>query len=425
MTNPRPQNQSPLDQHREYIESLVRNDYSQKQIVARLKKEKGLASTTPRSLRRAFERWGLPTQQVHGDPPGAKIEGDKASVVSVASPDLGDLDQIVSARGLDPSEWDVTHVTVNEWDSPVGDTLKQLKVQLARKKLTFFPQPAKATKVTKPKAPKNTAGQLVVFTGDQQAPFHDRGLHQAFVSWLKKNKPAKGILIGDTVDFPDISRHRLKPEQNATVQECVNSGYEILADYVAASPKTEWTKLCGNHDERIRNTLIDKAVELYGVKRAEIEGAPEASVLSVAHLLRLDQLGINYLEPESSYEHLQVNLSPFLAARHGWIARKGSGASALQTLDHLGFSVVVGHTHRQGLVHKTTHDIHGNPTTLAAVETGCMCEIQGGLGYSVAPNWQQGFSTAWLWPDGRFKIDLATYLPQDQLLLWRDQQYGA
>jgi hypothetical protein len=419
---PYPKSQSPLDEHHEYIESLVAKDYSQKQIVAALK-EKGV-KTTSRSLVRAFSRWGLSTQQVHGETPGVDVQGDKASVISQASPDLGDLDQIIKDRGLKPEEWDVTHITVNEWDSPVGDTLKQLKVQLTRKKLHFFPQPATPSKTTKPKAPKNTHGELVVFTGDQQAPFHDRKLHQAFVSWLKKNKPAKGVLIGDTVDFPDISRHRLKPEQNATVQECINSGYQILKDYVDASPKTEWTKLCGNHDERIRNTLIDKAVELYGVKRAEIVGLEEASVLSVAHLLRLDDLGIYYLEPESSYEHLQINISPHLAARHGWIARKGSGASALQTLDHLGFSVVVGHTHRQGLVHKTTHDIDGASTTLAAAETGCMCQIQGGLGYSVAPNWQQGFSTAWVWPDGKFKIDLATYLPQDELLLWRDQQYG-
>jgi hypothetical protein len=160
---------------------------------------------------------------------------------------------------------------------------------------------------------------------------------------------------------------------------------------------------------------------MYGIKRAEIEGQDEPSVHSIAHLLRLDELGVEFLEPHGSYEHSQVNLSPYLAARHGWLARKGSGASALATLQHLGYSIVVGHTHRQSLVHKTTHDINGELTTLAACETGCMCQIKDGLGYAVSPDWQAGFATATIWPNGRFKIDLATYVNGE--LLWRDKVY--
>jgi hypothetical protein len=239
---------------------------------------------------------------------------------------------------------------------------------------------------------------------------------------LEENKPEEGILIGDTVDFPDISRHRLDPENNATVQECINSGYKVLRDYVKASPETRWTKLAGNHDERIRNTMIDMAEKMYNVKQAELEEDPNApSVLSIRHLLRLDELGIEYIEPNGEYAQCQVNISPYLAARHGWLAAKGSGSSALKTLEHLGYSIVVGHTHRQGHVHKTTHDINGDPTTLTAIETGCMCRVEGGLGYAVAPDWQNGFATATVYEDGKFKMDLATYV--SNTLMWRDQRY--
>jgi hypothetical protein len=50
-----------------------------------------------------------------------------------------------------------------------------------------------------------------------------------------------------------------------------------------------------------------------------------------------------------------------------------------------------------------------------------MCEIRNGLGYAVAPDWQNGFATAQVWDDGRFKLDLATYV--SDALFWRDQRY--
>jgi hypothetical protein len=423
---------SPLDEYRELITRLAEDPtLTNVDIVRQLP-----IKTSDTALRRAMKRWGVVRPQYDFEKPGTKIKDGEAWLTSTPLSEVKTPEELMEDRGLDPEDWEIISMTVNEWEgSPTkGDQKKgkegnrlyrQLKIHLRRKREIQLIAPAEASdyRRAKVKAPKlGESGQLVVFTGDQQAPFHDVALHQEFCAWLRYNQPAKGVLIGDTVDFPDISRHRLRPEGTATVQECINSGYNILRDYVEASPETEWIKLCGNHDERIRNTLIDWTMELYGIKRAEVEGHDENSVLSIDHLLRLDELGIHYLDPAGSYEHAQVQISPYLAARHGWLATKGSGTSALKTLEHLGYSIIVGHTHRQSLVFKTTHDIHGQPTTVAGVETGCMCRIEEGLGYAVAPDWQNGFATAHIWRDGKFKIDLATYV-SDQLL-WRDQRYG-
>lgn len=420
---------SPLDAQRETIEKLATQGLGAAEIATRLE-ELG-TKTSERSVRRALSRWGVTVTRLTSEMPGVTIQDDTAEVTSSPyTTKRPSHDQLMKDRGLDSEEWEVVGMTVNEWEGPseTGKTLyRQLKLQLRRRLEIALPDPAERVP-GEYIAPKKTLrklgedGELVVFTGDQQAPFHDPELHSAFCEWLAENTPEKGVLIGDTVDFPDISRHRLNPEGTAKVQECINAGYNILRDYVEASPDTEWIKLAGNHDERIRNTMIDWAVELYDVKRAKIEDQEESSVLSVEHLLRLDELGIQFIDPQGGYQHAQVNVSSNLAARHGWLAVKGSGASALKTLDHLGYSIVVGHTHRQGLVHKTTHDINGEPTTLAAVETGCMCLIQDGLGYAVAPDWQNGFATARVWADGKFKLDVATYV--DDVLLWRDQRYG-
>jgi hypothetical protein len=50
-----------------------------------------------------------------------------------------------------------------------------------------------------------------------------------------------------------------------------------------------------------------------------------------------------------------------------------------------------------------------------------MCRIEGGLGYAVAPDWMNGFATAHVWPDGTFKIELATYV--NGVLYYGDKRY--
>lgn len=409
---------SPLEAWRDLIEVESRRGTPPREIV-KLLVDQGLA-TSERSVRRALRRWSI---SLSPDSTGFKIEGDEAEVTSKPSSDAIDHEELLRSRGLDPDEWDVSHLTVNEWDSPTGEVMRQLKVVVRRKRPLEFLLPAvEAPRIRhSTKRPPERDHQLVVFVGDQQAPYHDPQLHDLFCNWLEYNQPEYGVLLGDTVDFPDISRHPENPEWHVTAQECINAGYLILRDYVEASP-TDWTKLCGNHDERIRTRLLSYMTNLYGIRPADKPDQSQApSAMSVRTLLHLDALGIEYIEPKGSYTHAQVKISDFLAARHGWIATKGGGSSALKTLEHLGFSVVVGHSHRQSLVHKTTHDINGSPYTLVAAESGCMCKIRDGLGFTVAPDWQQGFCTGTLWNDGTFKLDLATYI--DGKLYYRDQRF--
>lgn len=414
---------SPLDQHRTKIEQWVSENWSNSDIAAALA-EFGVP-TSDRSIRRALRRWGI--ERPPGvERPGLKVDGDEAEVTSPASSGFTTPEDLMKERGLDPKEWEVAGMTVNEWDSPTGDILRQLKLQLRRLKPINLIAPARIDGPTiQPNLTKRSSRESlrIVLVGDQQAPFHELDLHRVFIDFLGWYKPQQGVLMGDTADFSDISRHPRNPERDATVQECVDAAYSVLRDYRMAHPATHWKKLAGNHDERIRRMQVDRIEQVYGVRRALIPGeSAETPVLDIEHLLRLDELGIDYIRPNGDYEHTQINLSTHLAARHGWIARKGSGASALATLEHLGFSVVVGHTHRQSLVHKTRHDISGQLTTLAACETGCMCRIEEGLGYAVAPDWQNGCATAEIWPDGTFKLDLATYV--NGTLYYRDQRFS-
>lgn len=394
----------------------------------------------------------------HGVNPGAvlkestKIDGDSAEgtfAPTTKRPVLDDPDTMLRQRGLNPDEWAITHVTANEYQGPNsadavaagGDnkiTYYQTKFTAAKTQPTIL-MPARSDGWKRPSFGGSwgisnklgTEPELVVICGDQQAPYVDENLHLLFCKWLSQHRPSRGVLLGDTVDLPTMSKHKPDPESDANVNECTQSGYNTLRGYVDASVRTDWVVMPGNHCVRINDYLAMRAPEAATIRRATMEGGRrEEPVLSLKHLMRLDELGIEWIDPKGPYTQAQYNVNDKLAIRHGWLAKNGGGNTAYASLNSLGYSLGVGHTHRQSIVHKTIHDINGHIGTITAFETGCMCvvektEINGKMwpNYTGSPpDWHQGFATASIWPDGFFRIDLATYV--NKTLLWRDERYS-
>ena len=430
--------QSPLDDpaHVEAVTRMLREGATNASVARAF-------NTSEKSVRRFRKRHDIELPPGRTWTPGMKLKGDDGEITGapVVGLHMDDPDAMLRERGLEPEDWFVDGATINEWDGPTAAdgphggepiTYHQAKLHIKRKRPEAQLVAARSDGWIAPDPKPQRIGKqrLIVVVGDQQAPFHDKGLHELFCGWLKENAPDELVSLGDTVDFPTISRHKPDPENAAEVNECIQSGYDLLRDYRASAPTTRMRKLAGNHDERLRNFLLERhrTVSLYGVKQADTPEGKGEQALGPKFLMRLDELKIEYVDPEGPYDLAQINLSPKLAVRHGWIARKGSGTSALDTLEHLGYSVIVGHTHRQSLVYKTTHDIDGAPTTLTAAEAGCMCRVnqmpidgRRWPNYSPVPDWQQGFSTVTIHPDGLFRIDNATYV--NGTLLWRDQSY--
>jgi len=422
---------SPLDPYASAIQLWLNEGRSRKQIADLLLSEFGV-ETSDTSVRRAIERHDLEVPDVvrkegeRAATPGLEIKGDLATVTSDVSEDLGDLDGIVRNRGLNPKDWVVEKVTVNEWDSNAGGgdiiRLQQLKVYLKRHFALQFITPASPVKVfNRPSPPKFARNEsaLAVIAGDEQEPYSDPHVKQSFLRMLEKVQPNIFVHLGDVMDLPTISRHKDNPEWAASVQECLNTGYATLRAYREASPDTRMIFLVGNHDERIRNELLLRAERMYGIRAADKPGQEEEeSALSIRRLLRLDELQIEFIDPHGGYAHAQFNLSNQLGVRHGWLT---GGNTAGKTLDRLGHSIVVGHTHAQRLNQKTLYSIDGTPKVLTAVEAGTLSQVKGGIGYAVNPDWQQGFVTASVWEDGSFKLDLATYT--DGALRWRSDRF--
>lgn len=388
------------------------------------------------------------------------IEDDEAECLTPPEPvfneeDLNriltDPDKMLRQRGLDPDDWEITHISPNMWEGPTSGKVQE---QGGPAKVTYY-QTKFSCKKRKPlsemiMAPRTDGwvrptvryvrhlegkSRTVVVVGDQQAPFHDKALHDKFCAFLRYMQPSALINLGDTIDLPDIRPgHRIHPAHTAHINECLQSGYDIQRGYVDAASEMVVKMLYGNHCERMLNILTDSAQaevrNLVGVKRPDTPERKGEELLTLEHAMRMDELGVQVVKPNGPYTRAAISLTDKLAVRHGWIARKGSGSSALATLEHLGYNVIVGHTHRQSQVHKTVHEISGETRTLTGVEAGCMCRVSqvpdpvdGRVwpGYTDEPDWQQGFVTADIWPDGFFKIDLATYV--NGVLLYRGDRY--
>lgn len=438
--------QSPLDQEpcKTFITSLITNGETNASIVRQLFSVQRIESSED-SIRRFRKRHGL--NPAAFDPAFTDIKGDTAEAVTAPSPVLDDPDTMLRQRGLDPEEWEITGLRANEYQGPASAehaertgenkvTYFQTRFTVVRKK-PIQPFPVRADGWVRPQVNikvDNGKPKTWVVVGDQQAPFHDKKLHEAFLYMLKDTKPFGIVNNGDLIDLPDESRHPDEPKNTAGIEECFQGGYDILRDEIDAAPQAEIVFLPGNHDTRVYDLLLkDRKTAPIATFRRPVgpDEEPQPALVSLPHTLRLDELGVQFVDPHGPYEHGQFKLSKYLAVRHGWVVRKGSGASALGTLESLGYSVIINHTHRQSVVHKTTNDIDGTLSTLTAVEGGCMCRVdinphpEDGRrfpSYATNPDWQQGFVTATVYPDGYFVIDRAIFINGN--LLYRDKRYN-
>ena len=370
---------------------------------------------------------GMPssTLRSRADAAGVKIDGPiitaASTVVIDDAADLGDIRRLCADRGLDvEKDWIVVRSRLNNWGGPDGLENTQLRVDLEPRMGMLMPASSDPGWVPPKRKVRRAqkASELVCFLSDQHVPFHDKHLHEATVAWLEDHQPDRILLLGDLLDFDQVSRYARNDLHTATMQDTLDQGYEVLRDYRAAAPDADIVCLAGNHEERLRAAIGKQLAAITNLKRP----GDDDGLLSVPFLLRFDELGIKFVGSDvGGYEHAAIKVTPELQAIHGWIAKKGSGSSARATLDHMRVSTICGHTHRASSVFSTSWSIDNEPRTLVALETGCMCEIRDGLSHAPRPDWQQGFATASCRDNGMFHAEMAVYVAGS--LMWRDWTY--
>lgn len=416
---------SPLDQHIEQIKQLAADGSTNAEIVAVLRDQHGLV-TSEASIRRAKKRAGFAPKSP-ADRTGSKrqpalaVNGDVATAISPVTGVPMSIEELMALYKLDPEEWEPEAPIASWWGDPAAPKY-QLKVKFNRKKEVSFVVPARITgDYIAPKIRKSISRQpkIHLLIGCQQAPYEDRKMHAAFLSMIDDLKPHGLVAMGDTMDLPTVSKHADDEVWNASAQRCVDTGYRLLRDYRMAHESMEMFALRGNHDDRLKNEMLLRAERLHGIRPGKLEDeAPQRALMSLENMLRLDELGIELVEPSGRYVHAQLNIGN-VALIHG---NKTGPNAPMREIGRSIHSICQAHTHTQSIGKKVIYDIDGGRRTLTAVEIGTATQVKGGLGYAVKPDWINGGGVLLTHEDGTQNIELFEW--DEKHIIWRDKLYA-
>ena len=292
-------------------------------------------------------------------------------------------------------------------------------------------QPAAPTNITpavydKSQRYEKSGNRLIVFVPDPQIgyrkyeentldAFHDETaieVHFQILAYLEDKYGVDEIIhLGDYLDLPTMGKYAQEEMFAHTVQPALDYGHNLLAKQRATCPDAKIVLLEGNHDCRMQRYVVANAMASKGIKRAN--SAPEDwPVMSIPNLLRLDDLGVDYV---GAYPAGEYWITKSLRAIHGTIARSNGSTASAYANKNPHISTVFGHSHRQEIQYKTVADADG-PIRSVSASPGCLCRIDGavpsygsGLTDQGRPvkhweDWQQGIMIGWIRPNGHFTL---------------------
>lgn len=244
-------------------------------------------------------------------------------------------------------------------------------------------------------------------------PFHDESAMAVALQIIRHLAPDVIVNLGDFLDFGAFSaKFVTEPSFAQTTQAALDRAHRFLAECRANAPDAEMVLLEGNHDARAGRLIMANAAAAFGLRQAN---APDSwPVMSVPHLLRLDELAVEYVGGFPAGQHW---INDNLACIHGRVARSGNGATVRAVVDDERVSILQGHIHRHEVVYKTRHTRDGpkvslvaSPGTLARID-GAVPSTKGGIDphgrpVRISEDWQNGIGVVTYEPgDGRFAYE--------------------
>lgn len=260
-------------------------------------------------------------------------------------------------------------------------------------------------------------------------PTHDERAIDVALEICAAATPNVIVNLGDTLDLPEwSSKFLVKPEFVLTTQPTIDAAHRFLARQRAICPTAQIFLLGGNHDKRIGDAITRNAMAALRLRRAE---APDDwPVLSIPHLLRLDDLEVTYV---GAYPAGRLPITSGSDRMTPLWAVHGEKLDVVKVARSEHQSFVQGHIHRISL-HTETREVNGKPETVMAFSPGCLCRVDGAvpstksgedeMGRPVTrwENWQQGMALVTETPDGDWTVEMIRI--DDGRAIWRGRCYG-
>lgn len=226
----------------------------------------------------------------------------------------------------------------------------------------------------------DTPGDWLVLS-DVHIPYHDKRTIEAAVDEAR-GRGAVGVLLnGDILDCHQLSHHYREPDA-ARFRDEVDKGGQFLDWLRARLPRARLVFKFGNHDERLRRYLAERAPELFGLEGFDLQG-----------VLNLGRRGVEWVADKRV-----VRLGK-LAVVHGHEFRGGGGVNPARWLFLRAVSTALcGHFHRTSEHHEQGLDrrIHG------VWSVGCACFLY--PQYDPNNKWNHGYALVRVAADGSFVV---------------------
>jgi hypothetical protein len=213
--------------------------------------------------------------------------------------------------------------------------------------------------------PRKSSKTLIF--GDVHCPHGDAAAVRAALDELDGGGYGEVIINGDFLDMASMSRFG-KDRETPTIEQELKAAGRTLSLLRIAAGKIPITYIQGNHELRLSARLNDLLPELSGL-------------VSIPSLLRLDELGIEYVQSPNPTCHVERQ---GVLVGHFNRALKGAGKTAVELMRQYGMPVVQGHTHRLAAVSLRTY--RGQ---MIGAESGCLCRLD--PTYADCPDWTHGF----------------------------------
>src|SRR3990167_5199662 len=213
--------------------------------------------------------------------PGVHLDPNGLTATLAPGESLDDIEALLRKRNIDPANWIVDRVTVNEWESSakldgqwVSTTLHQLKVFLkASIQQLVLPAridgPVYATPTTVPMKPD----RLVLIIPDAHFPYIEHKLWEALLSTAQRKVPDEVVILGDFLDWDAFDGHRKDFKRrpgyplDRLMQEGIDAGYQALKDLRSACPRARIVFIPGNHEQHIEREILHSFPQVHNVVR--------------------------------------------------------------------------------------------------------------------------------------------------------------
>lgn len=243
---------------------------------------------------------------------------------------------------------------------------------------------------------------------DMQIPLHDKRFVKNMMDLIIDLQPTGVIFIGDNVDCtaPSVWSKGTAEEFAGNLQEEFDVWSEV-ASYLRKGYDGWIGAHMGNHEKRIESYLKNKAPAFSSLRSLKLE-----------NLMNLSDYGIVRL-PDN------FDVVPGWVTHHGDYASLSdiAGRSASNYSSKVGKSVIMGHTHRAGIIAES-FGYNSRWKWRYGVEVGhAMDTKKAGYTNGVA-NWQKAFCVLDNWDNGKYVQPHLTFARPDGTFVYEGELYA-